>query len=78
MGEPNATATPAALAAVSTSRMRPRLREKRLNMPATRFAIVHARCTEGPSLPTERPDAITNGCENVKAVPRRGAARVPA
>ena len=37
------------------------LRENRLNLPATRFPIAQATCTDGPSFPTESPEAITRG-----------------
>ena|ERR1700722_10251870 len=80
MGEPNATPTPAALAAVTISLILPCvwdetlkllrnndylpwLRENLLKRPATRYPIQHATCTDGPSFPTDSPEAITNGCD---------------
>lgn len=79
IGEPKATATPAADAAVMTSLILPEagvntsdeskmscheleLREKRRDHPATRDPIQHATCTEGPSFPTDKPEAMTKGC----------------
>lgn len=79
IGEPKATATPAADAAVMTSLILPEadmntnnkkmmgcheleLREKRRDHPATRDPIQQATCTDGPSLPTDRPEAMTRGC----------------
>ena len=79
IGAPKATATPAALDAVSISLIFPTqdnlgcvglywrfshppwLLEKRANRPATTLPTQHAMCTEGPSLPTESPDAMTRG-----------------
>jgi hypothetical protein len=81
MGAPNATATPAALAAVTISRILPVYNELgvgrvtrdapwlRLNLPnkpATSEPMQHATCTDGPSLPTDSPDAITSGCTRTK------------
>ena len=78
MGEPKATATPAALEAVKISRIFTvqmshesksnfgdrcvhLLREKPLKALAMRFPTQHATCTEGPSFPTDKPDAMTRG-----------------
>lgn len=61
IGLPNAVATPAAEAAVTISRILACEREKREKQPATTDPIEHATWTEGPSLPTERPDAIAIG-----------------
>ena len=79
IGEPNATATPAALAAVTISRIFPKctnkqspqqqpeeyrvpwLCENRPKSPATRLPTQHATCTDGPSLPTDSPEAMTKG-----------------
>lgn len=79
MGEPKATATPAADAAVITSLILPEagvkgvirgrmsrheleLREKRLDHPATMDPIQQATWTDGPSFPTDKPEAMIKGC----------------
>lgn len=77
MGEPKATATPAALDAVRISRILTEgqrghlmrltghslwLSRYRGNSRATTLPTAHATWTEGPSLPTARPDPIASGC----------------
>ena len=42
--------------------------------PATKYPIQHATCTEGPSFPTDRPEAITRGCKR-STMRRRGIYR---
>lgn len=77
IGDPNATATPAALAAVTTWRILAEKDKMRArwtehvgapwllanfgNQPATIKPIQQATWTEGPSLPTDKPEAMTNG-----------------
>jgi hypothetical protein len=79
MGEPKATATPAALDAVKSSRILTVhgsqrriaeghekgyslwLRSYRLNILPTTLPTEQATCTDGPSLPTDNPDAMDSG-----------------
>lgn len=61
IGLPKATATPAAAVAVNTSRV---LEAFCLYLPKKRemtFPVQTAKCTLGPSLPTDRPDAMASG-----------------
>lgn len=57
MGEPNATATPAALEAVSISRISALLVLNFLKQREITFPTQHAMCTEGPSLPIDKFEA---------------------
>lgn len=61
IGLPKATATPAAAVAVKTSRVFDALCLYLLKKREITFPAQTAKCTLGPSLPTERPEAIANG-----------------
>jgi hypothetical protein len=56
IGAPNATATPAAQAALSISLLFPSLRSNFGNSLVKMLPMQHAICTNGPSLPSVNPD----------------------
>ena len=61
IGLPKATATPAAAVAVKISRVLEAFCLYLLKRREMTFPVQTAKCTLGPSLPTDRPDAIANG-----------------
>ena len=61
IGLPKATATPAAAVAVKISRVFEAFRLYLSKKREMTLPVQTAKCTLGPSLPTDRPDAIANG-----------------
>lgn len=61
IGLPKATATPAAAVAVKTSLVFDALRLYLVKKREITFPAQTAKCTLGPSLPTDSPDAIASG-----------------
>lgn len=61
MGLPNATATPAAAVAVKTSLVLDAFCLYLLKNRDITFPVHTAKCTLGPSFPTDRPDAMASG-----------------
>ena len=61
MGLPKATATPAAADALKISRVLDASRRYLSKNLETTLPMQTAKCTLGPSLPTDRPDAMESG-----------------
>lgn len=61
IGLPKATATPAAAVAVKISRVLEAFCLYLLKRREMTFPVQTAKCTLGPSLPTDKPDAMANG-----------------